>query len=97
MRRAAKRDAVEDELVLALRQCGCDVFLTSVPFDAIVGYRGVNHLVEFKSGKAGRYTEAQKRFMESWRGAKVITLRSTEDAIKWVTSLAGRSSATTTS
>lgn len=87
LRRAAKRDSVEVEVVGALRSAGVDVYLTSQPFDAILGYRGKTFLAEFKSGKRGRFTEAQQKFMSYWRGAPVVVLRSVEDAIAWVNSL----------
>lgn len=94
MRRAAKRDSAEKEIVGVLRKAGVDVYLTSQPFDAILGYRGTTHLAEFKSGKRGRFTEGQDKFMAYWRGAPVVVLRSVEDALTWLNSLAQRGTTT---
>jgi hypothetical protein len=54
MRRAAKRDASEPDIVETLEGIGCDVTKlsdTDLP-DLLVGYRGKLHLMEVKTGNA---------------------------------------------
>lgn len=52
MRRSAKVDDNQKELVKQLRQIGCSVAITSMVGrgfpDIVVGYRGVNYLFEIK-------------------------------------------------
>lgn len=86
MRRALKRDTAEPEIVSVLEQCGFTVFRLHQPVDLLVGFRGTNWLVECKSGYKG-YGKAlnanQKNFNDAWRGGKVVTLHSAQDAIDW--------------
>lgn len=80
LRRAAKRDANEPEIVDALRKAGCDVARLDTPVDLVVGRAGVNYLLEVKDGSKipseRRLTPGQERFFDTWRGqvAKVETL-----------------------
>ena len=91
MRRAAKRDTAEQLIVAVLRQHYMSVFRLDQPTDLLVGYRGVTHLVECKSGHKG-YAKAlnanQARFAEEWRGSPVVTLHGVEDAIEWASKIA---------
>jgi len=84
MRRAARVDKNHAEVVKALRAIGASVADTSgagrgFP-DLVVGYRGVNHLIEIKDGdkvpSAKQLTRAQIGFAADWRGqwAKVETV-----------------------
>ena len=90
MRRAAKRDASEKDIVAALRNAGASVYLMDRPCDSIVGFSGVNHLVEFKTPDT-RYgewlNENQQEFNGSWRGSPIIILRTPDDAIAFVNAL----------
>lgn len=66
-----KRDAAEAAIVKGLRDLGASVLLLDsrvkgVP-DLLVGFRGVNHLLEVKS-KGGRLSDAQQEWMLLWRG-----------------------------
>lgn len=89
MRRAAKRDVSEPEIVTALTQCGFTVERLSqsgIP-DLIVGFRNKRMwLVECKSSEKG-YGKAlnvnQKKFADRWRGTPIVILRSAQDAIDW--------------
>lgn len=67
----------------ALRQCGaCVLDLSRVGQgcpDLLVGYRGVNILVEAKTAK-GELTKCQHDFLQLWRGEWCI-VRSVEDAL----------------
>lgn len=85
MRRAARRDEVEAEIVEVLRAAGCSVtFLNGRDCpDLLVGIRGQNLLVENKTGKA-KLRPGQERFRSTWRGAPVVILRSVDDALALV-------------
>lgn len=91
MRRAAKRDMSEPEIVSALIQCGFSVYRLNQPVDLLVGFRGKNFLVECKSGTKGYakdLNDNQKQFNDGWRGAKVVKLTSAQDAIDWAVEVA---------
>ena len=70
MRRAAKIDANQNEIVDALRLAGASVAITSAVGDGfpdlVVGYEGENYLLEIKDGKKSpskqRLTPDQKIF-----------------------------------
>ena len=70
MRTAAKVDANQPEIVAALRLAGATVAITSAVGkgfpDLVVGYEGVNYLLEVKDGKKNpskqRLTSDQKIF-----------------------------------
>jgi Holliday junction resolvase len=75
MRRHFKVDLNHREIVAALRDVGASVYSLStvgggVP-DLLVGYKGVNYLLEIKSG-AGTFTPDQIRFSTLYRGAFVV-------------------------
>ena len=92
MRRAAKTDANHSEVVKALRQIGCSVAsLASVGCgipDLVVGYRGVNWLLEVKDGSkppsARKLTDDEAAFMAAWRGQYAV-VETVEQAIAVVT------------
>jgi len=80
MRRASKVDANQAEIVAALRGVGCSVQPLhavggGVP-DLLVGFRGMNLLVEVKDGSkrpsARRLTPDQERWHDSWRGTVAV-------------------------
>lgn len=86
MRRAAKRDLSEPEIVSALVQCGFSVYRLHQPVDLLVGHRGRNYLVECKTGTKGygkSLNENQREFDDGWRGSKVVKLSSAQEAIDW--------------
>lgn len=93
MRRAAKVDSNQVEIVNCLRQLGCSVAVTSTigkgfP-DLVVGIAGKTCLVEVKA-KKGTYTPDQLAFMASWKG-NFYTLRTREDCVAFVnTQIQGR-------
>lgn len=88
MRRAAKVDANQTEIVKALRQVGASVqSLASTGKgcpDLLVGFRGVNWLLEIKDGQkvksARKPTDDQVVWHESWRG-RVYIVESVDQAI----------------
>lgn len=82
MRRAAKRDDTEPDILAALRAAGATVQQLSgegVP-DLLVGYKGRTFLMECK-GPEGRLTGAQVLWLAWWRGAPVAEVRSPHEAI----------------
>lgn len=89
--RAAKIDANQPEIVAALRAIGCTVqHLHSVGKgcpDLLVGYRGVNMLMEIKDGRkppsARLLTPDQMDWHGSWRG-HVVTVSSAIEALSKV-------------
>jgi len=93
MRRAAKRDVSEPEIVTVLTQCGFSVERLSqagVP-DLIVGYRKRMWLVECKSSDKGYGKDLnvnQKKFADRWRGTPIVILRSAQDAVDWAVDVA---------
>lgn len=85
MRRAARRDEVEAEIVEVLRAAGCSVtFLNGkdVP-DLLVGLRGQTIVAEVKTGKKA-LRPGQAEWHAAWRGSKPVILRSVDDALALV-------------
>ena len=87
MRRAAKVDGNQREIVRALRDVGASVILThqvgqGCP-DAIVGFRGVNYLSEIKMLR-GRLTDDQVALHNTWQGAPIKIIRSIDDALRMI-------------
>lgn len=72
IRRAAKVDACQGEIVKALRQVGVDVFYIGFPVDLLCGFRGRTVLLEIKDPKRGRLTAAQQEFFQTFRGKAYI-------------------------
>jgi len=85
-----KRDAIHCAIVGAFRQMGfsvADMAHAGHSFpDLVVGWNGVSHLVEVKTGKAP-LTDGQVAFAEAWRGSPVVVLRSVTEAVDWATGL----------
>lgn len=92
MRRAAKVDDNQGEIVRVLRQFGVSVehlhaIGRGVP-DLLCGYRGLTHLLEVKDGSRApserRLTPDQQRWHASWRGRKPVVVESVDDALSVV-------------
>lgn len=80
MRRAARRDANERQIIKFLERCGASVVQLddpSVP-DLLIAWGGVNLLCEIKT-KTGKLTPAQQHFFSTWKG-QVSIVRSVSDA-----------------
>lgn len=83
-RRAAKRDKNEPEIIKALEDAGATVQTISeinvkgFP-DLIVGYRGVNYLLEVKTLN-GRLSDEQHEFLVTWQGQTCVVY-SADDAL----------------
>ena len=89
MRRAAKIDANQTEIVKALRQVGASVQSLAATGkgcpDLLVGFRGVNWLMEVKDGNKvksqRKLTDDQVVWHELWRG-QVCVIEDIEQALK---------------
>jgi hypothetical protein len=71
MRRAAKIDAVQPEIVEALRAVGATVYYIKEPVDLLVGYRGRTVVLECKS-KNGTLRPSQEKFFAEFEGEAYI-------------------------
>ena len=88
MRRAARLDANQAEIVSALRMIGASVYDTSAVGrgfpDLVVGFRGRTLLIECKDGakrpSARKLTPEQVEFQVGWRGHWAVAI-SADDAV----------------
>lgn len=87
MRRAAKVDANQTEIVAALSRVGASVQSLhtvgrGVP-DLLVGFRGQTYLLEVKNrdGK-NKIEETQKEWHRSWKGTPALIVESVEQALR---------------
>lgn len=91
MRRRAKVDDNQSEIVAALRAAGCSVTsLASIGKgcpDIVVGRGGVNYLMEIKDGNKPpskrRLTKDEQEWHATWNG-HVAIVESVEDALHCV-------------
>ena len=87
MRRAARRDANEDQVVSALEACGAYVkkINGSGEFDLLVCYRGHTLLLEVKDGRrppsAQALTPAEEKFHREWPGDNLHIVNSVDAAL----------------
>lgn len=84
MRRAARTDGNQADIVSALRQCGASVQVLSAVGagcpDLLVGYHGMALLMECKS-EDGKPTPEQVVWHRAWTG-HVAVVRSVDEAIR---------------
>lgn len=88
MRRAARTDANQTEIVNALRGVGASVAVTSMLGDGFpdltVGFRGENYLIEIKDGSKPpskrKLTPDEKSFHNSWWG-KIDIVKNIDEAL----------------
>jgi hypothetical protein len=89
MRRAARVDANQEQIVSAMRACGATVRIVTqgdgLP-DLLVGYRGYTILMEVKDGNkppsARRLTEEEQKFFENWTGGMLAIVNSVDEALE---------------
>jgi len=89
MRRAAKVDRNQAEVVAILRQAGATVYPSHAVGqgfpDLVVGYRKINYLMEVKDGDkppSGRkLTKDQIKFFDEWLG-QVVKVETGEEALR---------------
>ena len=87
MRRAARRDANEDQIVSAMQACGA--YVTKINdagrFDLLCWYRGHTLLLEVKDGRkppsAQKLTPAEERFHLEWPGGNLHIVNSVDAAL----------------
>ena len=93
MRRAARRDDNEQDIIKAMRAEGAYVKQINDEglFDLLVSYRGETLLIEVKDGakppSARRLTEAELKFHEEWPGSNLFIITSVEEAVALLRSL----------
>jgi hypothetical protein len=88
MRRAARRDDGESEIVSALREAGAVVRVITqgdgIP-DLLVGYRGYTILMEVKDGtkppSKRALTPAEEQFFMDWTGGMLVIVNSVGEAL----------------
>jgi hypothetical protein len=85
MRRAARRDDNEQEIVKALRKAGAHVAYLDTPADLLVGYRGRTIILEVKDGNkppsARKLTPNEQKFHDEWTGGALHIVTCTKEAI----------------
>ncbi len=84
MRYAARVDANQDQIVVALRAAGASVWIISLPVDLLVGYKGHTFLVEIKTDAKKRLTALQQDFFESWGGSTLAKIDSPDAALRMI-------------
>lgn len=84
MRRAGRTDGNHAEIIAALRGMGAQALYIQRPVDLLVGYRGVNVLLEVKDGRlppsARKLTRMEQAFLDTWPG-RVCVVTSPEEAM----------------
>lgn len=94
MRRAARVDENQSDIVAALRAIGATVKVISqgdgIP-DLLVGFMGKTILLEVKDGKkppsARKLTPAEQKFFDEWRGGSLAIVNTVDEAIAAVTGM----------
>lgn len=88
MRRAAKVDRNQSEIVEALRRYGASVLIVSQLkncFDILVGFNGENYIMEIKDGQLPpskkRLTPGELEFKNTWKGGNYFVVESVEEAL----------------
>jgi hypothetical protein len=85
MRRAARRDDNEKEIVFALRKAGAYVTFVDTPCDLIVGYQGRTIMLEVKDGSkppsARKLTPNEQKFHDDWTGGELYVVTCIEEAL----------------
>lgn len=87
MRRAARRDAGEQDIIKAMREVGAYVKVINDEglFDLLVSYRGKTLMIEVKDGtkppSARRLTDAEQKFHDEWPGSDLYIVNSVDEAL----------------
>lgn len=82
MRRAAKIDNTQTDIVKALRSVNVSVEIIGKPVDLLLCHRGETSLMECKS-EGGRFTKDQVEFIARWPG-KIHVAKTPEEAVALV-------------
>lgn len=87
MRRAARRDSNEGDIVKAMREAGACVKVINDEgtFDLLCYYNGHTLLLEIKDGakppSARRLTDAEQKFHDEWPGDNLHIINSVQEAL----------------
>jgi hypothetical protein len=81
MRRAARVDTNQQDIVAALRAAGAYVWIIGLPVDLLVGYKNHTFLVEIKTTSKKRLTTLQTDFFQYWPGGTLCRVDSPEAAL----------------
>jgi hypothetical protein len=84
MRYAARVDANQDQIVVALRAAGAYVWIIGLPVDLLVGYKGHTFLVEIKTDARKRLTALQQDFFKNWGGGTLARVDSPDAALRMI-------------
>ena len=84
IRRAARVDANQSQIVSALRTAGAYVWIIGLPVDLLVGYKNHTFLVEIKDGPKKSLTALQADFFENWSGSTLARIDGPEAALRMI-------------
>ena len=84
IRRAARVDANQAQVVSALRAAGAYVWIIGLPVDLLVGYKNHTFLVEIKDGPKKRLTDLQDDFFKTWTGGTLVRIDGPEAALRMI-------------
>jgi len=84
MRYAARVDKNQQDVVKALRDAGCYVYVIGLPVDLLVGYNNHTYLVEIKDGPKKALTRLQQDFFGNWIGGGLHRIDGPEDALRMI-------------
>jgi hypothetical protein len=84
MRYAARVDKNQQDVVKALRDAGCYVYVIGLPVDLLVGYNNHTYLVEIKDGPKKALTRLQQDFFGNWSGGTLCRIDGPEAALRMI-------------
>jgi hypothetical protein len=84
IRRAARVDANQQQVVSALRAAGAYVYIIGLPVDLLVGHEGKMYLVEVKDGPKKTLTRLQQDFFGNWCGGGLHRINDAEEALRMI-------------
>jgi hypothetical protein len=87
MRRAARVDANQEQIVSVLRAAGATVLIIGLPVDLLVGFKNHTFLVEIKTDSKKRFTKLQTDFFENWSGGTLARIDNPEAALRMIATL----------
>ena len=87
MRRAARVDANQEQIISVLRAAGAVVWIIGLPVDLLVGYKNHTFLVEIKTDSKKRFTKLQTDFFENWSGGTLARIDNPEAALRMIQTL----------
>ena len=76
-----RSDSNQKEVVKELRGIGASVNCIGQPVDLLVGFRGINVLMEVKKSPKSKLRDRQRKFAQRWKG-QVVRVNDPEHAIQ---------------